>query len=58
MSSYKKVSQEALQIDREVAEESICDNCKHKGMRFRQGASKTQYIAIARCPKCGYEVEF
>jgi ssDNA-binding Zn-finger/Zn-ribbon topoisomerase 1 len=58
MSPYKKVSNEALEIDREVAEESICDNCKRKGMRFRQGESKTQYIAIAYCPKCGYEVEF
>jgi DNA-directed RNA polymerase subunit M/transcription elongation factor TFIIS len=58
MSPYKKVSSEALEIDRQVAAESTCDKCNHKGMQFRQGASKTTYIAIARCPKCGYEVEF
>jgi ssDNA-binding Zn-finger/Zn-ribbon topoisomerase 1 len=55
---YKKVSREALEIDMMVAAESVCDNCGHVGMKFRQGASKTTYIAIARCPKCGYEVEF
>ena len=54
-------SQEAEQIDGQIAEGMTCQKCGH-GMtydgRHRDTPWGYEYVAAAECPKCGYRVEF
>jgi len=51
---------EAQRIDAEVCKESVCNNCGHKGMKYKWEYSSCPYCyrAFMVCPKCKHEEEF